>query len=307
MRTERVRVTVALVILVALFLSGCNSTLRQVSLQPSAEQLLPEALKREGTFYYFGFDRRLEPAEDARMYVPFLEYLERATGHRFRLRPLTRSGSTVEALGAGTVQFAAIGTLGYAEAHKRFGVTALAAARTPDGTAYYRGLIVARPGSRIRTLEDLRGKSFAFGAATSTQGHLIPRVMLQQAGLALSDLASFQYHTSHVDTANAVMSGRFDAGAIQDTLGRDLARQSLVRIVAESDPFPSSTISAGPDVPEEVVAAVRKALLDFDPTGRDAPALYHWEHSEMPLGFVPVDADALARVEKLAEDVGLLK
>ena len=34
-----------------------------------------------------------------------------------------------------------------------------------------------------------------------------------------------------------------------------------------------------------MVAAVRQALLEFDPQGRDKDDLYRWELSEMPLGF----------------------
>ena len=290
-----------------LLLSACGPAPHRVDLTADLNAELPGAPPPEPGVYYFGFDRRLEPAEDVRIYVPFLRYLERATGYRFQLKPSPRTGSVVDELGNGSVQFAAIGALSYVEAHKRFGVKALVEARTPEGNAQYRGLIVTRPDSRIRSLGDLRGSSFAFGNPTSTQGNLIPRVMLQWAGIALTDLGSFQYHTSHVETANAVMSGRFDAGAIQDTLGGELARQGLLRIVAQSDPFPSSTISASPAVPDNVLKTVTKALLDFAPTGRDAAGLYHLEQSEMPLGFLPVDVEALARVERLAEEVGLLK
>ncbi|MCL5677483.1 MAG: phosphate/phosphite/phosphonate ABC transporter substrate-binding protein [Firmicutes bacterium] len=296
-----------LALLPVLLLSACGPAPHQVDLTADVNAELPAAPPPEPGVYYFGFDRRLEPAEDVRIYVPFLRYLENVTGYRFQLKPSPRGGSVVDELGNGSLQFAAIGALSYVEAHQRFGVKALAEARTPDGNAQYRALIVTRPDSRVRTLGDLKGGSFAFGNQTSTQGNLIPRIMLQQAGIALTDLGSFQYHTSHVETANAVMSGRFDAGAIQDTLGRELVRQGLLRIVAESDPFPSSTISASPTVPDQVLKAVTKALLDFAPTGRDAAGLYHWEQSEMPLGFVPVDGEALARVERLAEEVGLLK
>lgn len=255
----------------------------------------------------FGFDRRLDAAEDARMYLPFLRYLEGATGYRFRLQPLSRTESVVEALGNGRIDFAAIGALSYLEASARYGVKALVAARTENGLQEYRSLLITQPDSDIRALEDLRGRSLALGAATSTQGNLIPKIVLSQARVEFGDLASVQHHSSHFETANAVISGRFDVGAIQDTLGRELARKNIVRILHESPPFPSSTISVSPQVPTEVAAVVKRALLEFQPAGRHADMLYRWDQSEMPLGFAPVDEEAMERVRVLAEQVGLLR
>ncbi len=299
--------TVAALITLMLLLAGCSSQPRQISLSITGDPPQPQPDAGEGILYYFGFDQRLDPAEDVRMYVPFLKYLERATGYRFKLQPVPRTGSVAEAMGSGTIHFAAFGTLSYLDAHKRYGVKALVAARTADGGADYRALIITRPESSIRTIKDLRGRSLALGSPTSTQGNLIPRIMLQQAGISLSDLSAFQNHSSHFETANAVLSGRFHAGAVQDTLGRELVRKGLVRVVAESDLFPSSTISVASDVPEPVAEAVRRALLDFDPTGRDKHGLYRWDQSEMPLGFIPVNQKALDRVQMMAERLGLLR
>ena len=36
--------------------------------------------------YIFGFDLRASPQEDARQYLPFLAYLEKTTGYKFKLQ-----------------------------------------------------------------------------------------------------------------------------------------------------------------------------------------------------------------------------
>lgn len=293
--------------LLVLLLAGCNNGTPRIDLATGANlKQLPPAPKETGV-YTFGFDRRLDAAEDVRMYVPFLRYLEQATGYHFKLQPLPRTESVVEAMGGGQVDFAAIGALSYLEASKRYGVTALVAARTENGRQEYRSLLITRPDSDARTLADLRGRSLALGAPTSTQGNLIPRIMLKQAGIETTDLKLLQYHSSHFETANAVLSGRFDVGAIQDTLGRELVRKGVVRILHESQPFPSSTISVSPRVSAEVAETVRRALLDFQPAGQHAAMLYRWDQSEMPLGFAPVNQEAIEGVRLLAEEVGLLR
>ena len=42
-------------------------------------------------------------------------------------------------------------------------------------------------------IKELRGKCFAFGSEMSTQGHLIPRSMLEEAGITLNDLGKYIY------------------------------------------------------------------------------------------------------------------
>lgn len=272
---------------------------------PVSRVRVPDQVNGSGVLY-FGFDRRLDPSEDVKMYAPFLRYLERETGYRFKLRVTLRNGNIVEDLGTGAVQFAAIGTLSYLEANKRYGVQALVRGVTGQKKGEYQALIITAPQSKIRSIGDLKGRSFAFGSKTSTQGHLIPRIMLKEAGIDIKDLSSYEYTGSHFETANAVVSGRFDAGGIQDTLGRELASRGLVRVIAVSGYFPSSNISVAPNVPPDVVARVKKALLEFDPQGKDKGGLYHWEQSEMPYGFIQAADRSFAGVRQWAEKLNLL-
>lgn len=254
-----------------------------------------------------GFDRRLDPKEDVKMYVPLLDYLERTTPYRFQLRPTPKEGSVVDDLGHRTIQFGIVGTLSYLQAHSRYGAQALVRGLNADGRDVYRAAIVTRPNSRIQSVADLRGKTFAFGASNSTQGHLIPRILLEQAGVHLGDLAAYEYTGSHAEVANAVMGGRFDAGGMQDTLAQSLANRGLLRILALSTDYPSSGIVAAPGVDPLIVDAVRRALLGFDPTDKDAVQLYHWERTEMPRGFTGTQDSDYAELQAWSERFGLLK
>ena len=241
------------------------------------------------------------------MYVPLLAYLERTTQYRFKLHPTANDGNVVDDLANGTIQFAIVGTLSYLQAHTRYGVMPLVRGLNADGQGVYRAAIITRPTSPIKSLADLRGKTFAFGASNSTQGHLIPRILLEQSGIRLSDLAAYEYAGSHAEVANAVISGRFDAGGMQDTLAQSLANRGLVRILALSTDYPSSGIVVAPGVDPIIVDAVRRALLSFDPTGKDAAQLYHWDRTEMPRGFSGAQDSDYAGLQIWAERFGLLK
>ncbi|KKM11100.1 phosphate/phosphite/phosphonate ABC transporter substrate-binding protein [Clostridiales bacterium PH28_bin88] len=301
------KVIVLTIIILLLFLGGCNSQdVIRVDLSKTSSEVMVDRPNppRQGV-YYFGFDRRLEIKEDVKMYVPFLRYLEKKTGYQFKLHITPRNKSIVDELGNGVVQFAAVGTVSYLQAQEKYGVKSLVRG-LGENDGLYQAVIITRLDSDIKGINDLRGRSFAFGSRNSTQGHLIPRIMLAEAGIGQDSLSRYEFTGSHAEVANAVMSGQFDAGGLQDTLARALASRGLVRIVAKSKFYPSSGISVHPDVDPEVVAAVKKALIEFDPNGQDREGLYHWDQSEMPNGFMESREEDYQELKRWAEIFYLL-
>jgi len=276
-----------------------------------SENTLPadaaRAPMQEQGAWAFGFDQRLEPKEDVRINASLLHWLEKQTGLTYRLHVTPNEDNIVDELCNGTVDFAIVGTVSYLQAHNRCGAHILVRGLNAEGRDDYRAAIVTSPDSDVSDMADLRGRSFAFGAPNSTQGYLIPRLMLQQAGLTLTDLRTHTFTGSHAATANAVTSGRFDAGGLQDTLASTLADRGLVRILAFSAPYPSSGIVVGPETPAKTAEMVRDALLTLDPAGIDADALHHWERSEMPLGFVPAQDEDYDTLRETAREFGLLE
>lgn len=259
-----------------------------------------------GDILRFGFDLRNSPEEDARQYLPFLKYLEQATGLRFKLRFTPQGHAIADDLGAGKIQFAAIGAGSYIQAHARYGVTVLVRGLNAEGRSRYQSVIVVAPDSSLRKIGESRGKRFAFGSVTSTQGHLIPRLILYEHGISLDDLAGYEYTGSHRNCANAVAAGRFEVCGMQDLLGRQLAGESLVRIIHTSQFYPSSGIVANRDVPPDVMEKVKRALLDFKPTGAHAEGLYHWGRTEMANGFTEAHHEDYAKLHEWSIKFGLL-
>lgn len=255
----------------------------------------------------FGFDLRASPQEDARQYLPFLAFLERVTGYRFELRFTPGNGDIVHDLGTGRVQFAALGAGSYLEARARYGVVPLVRGLNAQGRPEYQSVIITLPDSPIHRITDLRGKSFAFGSRTSTQGHLIPKIIFRQHGLTLKDLAGCEFTGSHQNCANAVTAGHCDAGGLQDVMGRQLAEAGLVRIIHESEYYPSSGIVANRDVPTDIRERVKRALLDFQPTGSDASGLHHWDRTEMPNGFIEAHDGDYAELRERSREFGLIQ
>ena len=122
----------------------------------------------------------------------------------------------------------------------------------------------------------------------------------------LGDLAKVEWTGSHRNCADAVSSGRFEVGGMQDTLGQELAKAGIIKIIFTSPYYPSSGIVANKDVPADIVAKVKKALLDFKPKGQHAKGLYRWDKTEMPNGFSEARDEDYAELREWSIKLGLL-
>lgn len=280
--------------------------LSDMELQQEQSQKQGQKQSENSKTFYFGFDLRASPQEDAAQYLPFLQYLEQATGYRFKLRFTGKNSSASEELGQDTVQFAAMGATSFLYAQSHYGVVALARGLNNQGKAEYRSVLVVAPGSPIITIEDVKGHSLAFGSRSSTQGHLIPRIMLMKNGISLSDLSSYSYTGSHQNCAEAVVSGKYEVCGMQDQLAEKLATQGLIKIIYRSRYYPSSCIATNNSVPAEVRGRVKQALLDFEPQGKHSQGLYHWDRTEMPKGFVIASESDYVDLRQWALQLGFL-
>src|SRR6266852_8949429 len=122
------------------------------------------------------------PNELLRIYAPFAEYLQKELGVKVQFTPVVDYAATVEGLGAKKLDLVWYG-----------GFTSVQAVRRTNGTAKrlvlrqedaeFKSVFIAKPGSGIQSLKDLKGKTFAFGSVSSTSGHLMPRYFLLKSGI----------------------------------------------------------------------------------------------------------------------------
>ena len=311
-RNGLVTTLISLTILIAIFsiLSGCNSgdNRKEVRLNEvlSEDELNQFRTDDNENVLKFGFDLRRSLREDAKQYQPFLRYLKAKTGYKFELHFTKKGGSIADDIGKGIVQFAAVGAGTYIRACEADSVIPVVRGVMSNGRSEYRAVIFTSIDSDIRTVKDIRGRRFAFGGFTSTQGHLIPRIILIQNGISLGDLQDHGWTGSHNETANSVTKGDYDAGGMQDLLGWELEKAGLIKIIHTSDFYPSSGIVANSEVSQEVVSSVTSALLDFQPNGRDSTGLIDWDKTEMSNGFVKAEEGDYAELIDWARKFGLI-
>lgn len=217
---------------------------------------------RDGGTVNFGVIPRDNPRIMYEKYQPLLDYLAEKTSLRYELVLRKNYEDTVAALGRGETDVALLDPLTYLEAHAKYGALCILKPKGVDGNASYRSVLVKKKGSVVERVADLKGKKVAFSSTKSTSGNLVPRYMLADAGIHLSELgeyANFDYQDSVV---KAVLKGQYDAGAVRDSVSRKYTRLGI-EIMAESEAIPTGPLAAGPGTPRAVIEGIRKALLDL--------------------------------------------
>ena len=124
----------------------------------------------------------------------------------------TDYSAVVEAVCNGKAQMAALNTFGYILASSR-GCANVGVVSTRFGSAYYSGQIIVKAGSDIKTLDDLKGKTFCRPDAISTSGWIVPSITLRANGIDPDTDLKIVDAGGHPQVVTAVINGDCDAGA----------------------------------------------------------------------------------------------
>ncbi|RMG03391.1 MAG: phosphate/phosphite/phosphonate ABC transporter substrate-binding protein [Nitrospirae bacterium] len=209
----------------------------------------------------FGVVPLQSPAEMFRKFIPLVEYLGRKTGKKIELKVGVDFQGAVKDIGEGITQLCFLTPSTYVIAHKNYGVRVLVKGLN-RGKPYHHSVIITRADSNINSLEDLKGKSFCFGDPESTSSHIVPRYMLLNAGIDLSDLLFYNYLGHHDDVAEAVLSGEYDAGAVMELTAEKYKDRGL-KFIKFSEEIPEFNVCATKEMPEDEAEEIKKALIEL--------------------------------------------
>ena len=217
----------------------------------------------------------LIPADDAeemlRSYEPVKEYLSKELGIPVEIQVTSDYTAAIEAMRSKHIDMAWFGPFSYIIAANVAGAEAIVnGVRRSDGKADYHSIIVARADRGIETLEDLKGKTFAFVDPASTSGNLIPRKMLIENGIDPdNDFEMSYYAGTHNAVEYAVANGKVDAGADSDNSYDRMVEAGEVDpevniIIYKSPPIPGSPIAVRGDLPADLKQKIQNALVNMD-------------------------------------------
>jgi phosphonate transport system substrate-binding protein len=258
--------------------------------------------KAEKPIVYFGVIPRYNPMIMYRSYQPLMDYLTENTPYRFELKLSRDYSDAVRMLKEGETQVTSLGDVTFVEAQQGFGAIPILRPLNEKGEPFYTSIIIVREDSPIRTVTDLKGKSFAFSSHHSTSGNLIPRYYLFRRDVSLFDFESYINLDSHDAVAKAVLKGKVDAGAVKDVVAYRHKEYGL-RYLAVSEPIPSVPIVVCRDASPEFVAHIKKALLAINPSDPvQRERMKNWD-PEFRYGFVEASATDYDSIYKMMEAI----
>ena len=216
-------------------------------------------------------------------YAPVVAYFEEALGVPVQIRNATDYAGVIEALNSETIQIARLGPASYAQAWIVMDgeVMPLVGEVAPDGTFGYHSVIVVPADSPFQSIEDLEGHSLAFADPNSTSGFQAPSYFLREDGIVADEYFSETgFSGSHENSVIAILDGTYDAAATwwRDETRSNFARmaekgmipEGAVRVIWQSPKLPASPWAVRTDLPEDLQADIRSALLDMESADPEA-------------------------------------
>jgi phosphonate transport system substrate-binding protein len=243
-------------------------------------------------------------------YRPLAEYLAKRLGKKVVLRTVDTWEGLAKSLASGETDLALMGPWGYVLANNESRAQAVATILYEGRPEYY-AIIVTHPKSGIDRIEDLKGRSFAFGDKGSTSGYLIPLHELMKRGIPDPE----QYfgrtlYTKHQAIETQVTRGELDAGADYNRNRDAMIADGLVkaddsRIIWTSAPLPNDAFAVSAELAKDkaFVEILQRALADVGKELERNPKLLPARYT----GFVKRDNAFYAPIREAGLATGKLK
>ncbi|OEH86687.1 hypothetical protein BHU72_10245 [Desulfuribacillus stibiiarsenatis] len=210
----------------------------------------------------------ISPTETVKGYRPLTEYFEEKLGRKVELVQRKTYGEINDLIEQGEVDLAFICTLSYVEAERTFGARLVSVPQV-QGSAVYRSIVITRKNSGIETLEDLRGKRFAFTDPMSFSGRAAMIGELANIGEKPEKyFSSIIYTYSHDNSVKAVLDGIVDSACIDHMvydyhafLYPEITNQ--LQIIHSSPEVGNPPVVVGVNTSDEEFQMLRRLLLNM--------------------------------------------
>ncbi len=203
------------------------------------------------------------PAEMHKRLKPLTQYLSKALNRRVTLHLSPNMGIAIRDTINGNVDLSYLTPVAYLKARAKSNAQLLVKTVT-NGKASFQLMIVVKQNSKIKKLDDLIGKSFAFGDERA----LLQRAVVVGADLKLDQFKKIIFLGHYDNIARAVLNGDFDAGILKDTKAFRWQGKGL-RILYSSPNLPPYNITASKNIGSELLKQLKDAFLSLDSMNLD--------------------------------------
>ncbi|PKM33202.1 MAG: putative selenate ABC transporter substrate-binding protein [Gammaproteobacteria bacterium HGW-Gammaproteobacteria-12] len=247
------------------------------------------------------------PTELLRKFKPLGAYLEQELGMKVEFVPVADYAAVVEALAADRIDMAWLGGFTFVQARLKTGNAVPLVQREQDAE-FTSKFITSDPA--VKSLQDLKGKTFAFGSVSSTSGSLMPRYFMLQDGIKPEDFFSrVAYSGAHDATAAWVQAGKADAGVLNASVWQKLVDagkvdSDKVKVFATTPTYYDYNWTVRGNLDADLQAKIKAAFLALDPAKPEQKAILDLQAASR---FIETKPENYEGIEEAARAAGLLK
>ncbi|WP_422422236.1 putative selenate ABC transporter substrate-binding protein [Pseudomonas sp. GZD-222] len=248
------------------------------------------------------------PTELLRKFKPLGEYLEQKLGMKVEFVPVADYPAVVEALATDRLDMAWLGGFTFVQVHLK-SPTATPLVQREQDAKFTSKFITANP--EIKSLADLKGKTFAFGSISSTSGSLMPRYfMLKDDNIKPETYFSrVAYSGAHDATAAWVQAGKVDAGVLNASVWEKLVASgkvdtNKVKVFATTPSYYDYNWTVRGSLDPALKEKIKQAFLSLDPAKPADKAILDLQAASR---FIETNPDNYKGIEEAARAAELLK
>ncbi|MDO8696851.1 MAG: putative selenate ABC transporter substrate-binding protein [Pseudomonas sp.] len=247
------------------------------------------------------------PTELQRKFKPLGAYLEQQLGMPVEFVPVSDYAAVVEALAADRLDMAWLGGFTFVQTRLKTG-NAIPLVQREQDEKFTSKYITANPA--VKSLQDLKGKTFAFGSVSSTSGSLMPRYFMQKDGINPEQFFSrVAYSGAHDATVAWVQAGKVDGGVLNASVWDKLVAAgkvdtSKVVVLGTTPTFYDYNWTVRGNLDPALIEKIKAAFLALDPAKPADKAILDLQAATR---FIPTKAENYQGIEDAARAAGLLK
>jgi phosphonate transport system substrate-binding protein len=214
--------------------------------------------------YVFSMLPRYFPEKLTAMTTPLVQYLSKELQQPVELRLTDNFSSYENQIMKGAIAIGYENPLVYVNIAEKHEV--LATGMQGKGGDKFRGLVITRPDSEIKTLADLKGKTIMMVGKTSAGGYLSQKLSLQENGIDVKrDCTLVEAADNRQENVIISVSiGDVDAGFIQEgayNVADDFIKPNSMKKVVETAWLPNWALSVNKTLPQKQKNIIREAML----------------------------------------------
>ncbi|MEW6177151.1 MAG: putative selenate ABC transporter substrate-binding protein [Pseudomonadota bacterium] len=247
------------------------------------------------------------PTELIRKFKPLGEYLEQQLGMPVKFTPVSDYAAVVESLASDRLDLAWLGGFTFVQTRLKTG-DAIPLVQREQDEQFTSKFITADP--EVKSLADLKGKTFAFGSVSSTSGSLMPRYFMLKDGIEPEQyFKRIAYSGAHDATAAWVEAGKADAGVLNASVWDKLVAAGKVdtdkvRVISTTPPYYDYNWTVRGNLDPALVEKIKAAFLALDPANPEHKAILDLQAASR---FIETKPENYKGIEEAARAAGLLK